>query len=179
MDIIHNHYVCRILLTFLPIEIVHIIAFKFGILQHYFIKKSFYELRKHNIVNYRMRNDITNLAFRFPDIMPPYISKEAKICQVRDIKVRYSNLTQNYCLQYSNNNAGRYTFTELLKMICLFFGDKKEYNNMLYEIFNNKSLTSMIRFYYKLEPFDFNTNNFSEKILDKYDMFEKKLFTSK
>ena len=183
METIENHFTCKILLTFLPKEIVHMISFKYGVLQHYYIKKSFKELEKHiierkkfngtitllHIINYRMRNDISNMAFRFPDVTTPYVNKEAKICNVRSILERYSYIRGNYLVMYSYNNSNKYNSSEIIKMIQMYFGDYKEYNDIIEEVFQTfPSISSLVRYYYKLEPFD-NFDDFKNKLEEDFN----------
>lgn len=164
---LQNIPVMKHLLEFLPNEIVCLIAFKFRAIQPYYIYHIQIELNRirweiykgrnnktlYRIYYYRSYNIINDDAFKFPNASPPYINKKAKICNVREIKIKYQNYTSNNIIKFTS-----IPFSQNKKFLLY-----QEFHNLVnndpylsdcindYIISTTHTFTEMIRAYYRFD----------------------------
>jgi hypothetical protein len=176
---LENHPVIQILLSFLPQEIVVLIAFKFKGFKPYPLERCQLELDRTeeswkqlkiqrtimSIYTYRKNNDFSQEAFLFPRAEPPNVNKSFKICDIRNVTLKYQLYSRNipvspYNIQFMNMNQ---------KLLMVLFSKLVDDNYAIMETINKLNLyqreekSRLVRIYYRFDFYDFlQHDNFEE-----------------
>lgn len=163
-----QHYVLRILLSFLPNEIVNLIAFRFGGIvtrTHLEIKKGLHQCMDdwnnelinktiYSIMTYRSHNNVSEEAFKFPSAKkPPYINKGYLICNYRIMKNKFQGFQDvTFKIPYNNKfrDLNRDNMMDLVKKMYISDSQtERELKECGYLHYIH--LDKLVRFYYRYD----------------------------
>ena len=168
---LQSHPFIRILLHFLPNEIVSLIAIQYkAIIPYplYLSKNQLFanciqwvrQIRNdtiYSIFYYRRNNNMTEQAFRFPRENVPCINRTFRICHTRESQLKYQSLWQRELI--SNYNI---PFLEIHRtMILTMFIQLFNYETYIIEILQkkefieDKKLDELVRAYYRFDMDEF------------------------
>lgn len=176
------HPIIRFLFLKLPPEIVHMIAIKFRGITPFSTSISQQQLtllekkwhRKFiqktiiSIYVYRKNNIFTNDPFLFPRIEPPNINKTPRICEIRNVKVKYQLFSRQipFCpFNIPFHLLNRKIMIHLFRNLC--HNNKylmKKIESLEYR--NKEIKRKIVRIYYRFNEADFRKNKNKDEYLE-------------